>query len=74
MKIRIEATTPAYGCHYAEVADQYDDLTMWGVVENLIKPLLLAYGFHPDNVAAIGEVDEEENMSEVQKTSDPEAE
>lgn len=55
MKIRIESTTDTHKGHYAEVADQSDELTMWDVVEQLIKPLLIAYGFQPDNVAEIGE-------------------
>lgn len=55
MKITIEPTTdqsnwPAKHCCIS-VTHPSDDLCMFEVIEDLIRPALLAWGFHPKTVA-----------------------
>jgi len=53
MKIILEATTNEYYGHKVEISTYGDDLTISAVFEELIEPMLLAWGYHPDSIKDI---------------------
>lgn len=51
MKLTLETTDPENKYQKKVIIEQpFDDLTIDDIIEELVKPILLAYGFHPDIV------------------------
>jgi len=50
--------------HSVEIVDNGDDLTIYDMIENLIKPALLALSYHPDLIAEAFGGEEEETSAD----------
>jgi hypothetical protein len=60
MKITIEPTGDEPGYPTVSVSRPDDTLTIDSVIEDLVRPALIAWGFHPDTVRGAFEQEESE--------------